>query len=161
MIKTILFDMGGTLEDIWYNDQTIRTVTGELRTFLDEHDLGTGCNDITFWNKLNSGIRTYKQWSESNELEKKPEEIWPEYYMADFNLNRERLQEVAERLAGMWEVTYYHRELRPKVKETLEELKNAGIIWASSPIRHRFIRCSMCWSSTESAIILKMLPCPA
>ena len=55
MIKTILFDMGGTLEDIWYNDQTIRTVTGELRTFLDEHDLGTGCNDITFWNKLNSG----------------------------------------------------------------------------------------------------------
>ena len=56
MIKTILFDMGGTLEDIWYNDQTIRTVTGELRTFLDEHDLGTGCNDITFWNKLNSGI---------------------------------------------------------------------------------------------------------
>ena len=94
MIKTILFDMGGTLEDIWYNDQTIRTVTGELRTFLDEHDLGTGCNDITFWNKLNSGIRTYKQWSESNEREKKPEEIWP--------------------------------ELRPKVKETLEELKKRG-----------------------------------
>ena len=57
MIKTILFDMGGTLEDIWYNDQTIRTVTGELR---------------------------------------------------------------------MWEVTYYHRELRPKVKETLEELKKRG-----------------------------------
>lgn len=72
MINTILFDMGGTLEDIWYNDQTIHSVTGELRTFLNEHDLGTGCNDITFWNKLNSGIRTYKQWSESNELEKKP-----------------------------------------------------------------------------------------
>ena len=65
-------------------------------------------------------------WSESNELEKKPEEIWPEYYMADFNLDREKLQEVAERLAGMWEVTYYHRELRPKVKETLEELKKRG-----------------------------------
>ena len=126
MINTILFDMGGTLEDIWYNDQTIHSVTGELRTFLNEHDLGTGCNDITFWNKLNSGIRTYKQWSESNELEKKPEEIWPEYYMADFNLDRERLQEVAEQLAGMWEVTYYHRELRPKVKETLEELKKRG-----------------------------------
>ena len=58
MINTILFDMGGTLEDIWYNDQTIHSVTGELRTFLNEHDLGTGCNDITFWNKLNSGIRT-------------------------------------------------------------------------------------------------------
>ena len=100
MINTILFDMGGTLEDIWYNDQTIHSVTGELRTFLNEHDLGTGCNDITFWNKLNSGIRTYKQWSESNELEKKPEEIWPEYYMADFNLDREKLQERVAKLAG-------------------------------------------------------------
>ena len=39
--------------------------------------------------------------------------------MADFNLDREKLQEVAERLAGMWEVTYYHRELRPKVKEKI------------------------------------------
>ena len=82
--------------------------------------------------------------------------------MADFNLDREKLQEVAERLAGMWEVTYYHRELRPKVKETLEELKkprvSSGVI---SNTGHRFIRCSMCWSSTESAIILKMLPCPA
>ena len=126
MINTVLFDMGGTLEDIWYNEQTIRNVTGELREFLNEHDLGTGCNDITFWNKINAGVTRYKKWSESNELEKKPEEIWPEYYLADFKLDREKLVPVAEKLAGMWEVTYYHRELRPQVKETLEALKERG-----------------------------------
>lgn len=126
MINTVLFDMGGTLEDIWYNEQTIRNVTGELREFLNEHDLGTGCNDITFWNKINAGVTRYKKWSELNELEKKPEEIWPEYYLADFKLDREKLVPVAEKLAGMWEVTYYHRELRPQVKETLEALKERG-----------------------------------
>ena len=42
---------------------------------LHGYGLDTGCNEITFWNRLNSGITRYKKWSESNELEKKPEEI--------------------------------------------------------------------------------------
>ena len=41
MINTVLFDMGGTLEDIWYNDETIQTVTRKLLTFLQEHDMVT------------------------------------------------------------------------------------------------------------------------
>ena len=46
MINTVLFDMGGTLEDIWYNDQTIQDVTRKLLTFLQEHDMVTGSNEI-------------------------------------------------------------------------------------------------------------------
>ena len=72
MINTVLFDMGGTLEDIWYNDQTIQDVTRKLLTFLQEHDMVTGSNEICFWNKINNGIRRYKQWSEGNALELKP-----------------------------------------------------------------------------------------
>ena len=70
MINTVLFDMGGTLEDIWYNDQTIQKVTKKLLEMLHGYGLDTGCNEITFWNRLNSGITRYKKWSESNELEK-------------------------------------------------------------------------------------------
>ena len=96
-------------EDIWYNDQTIRTVTGELRTFLDEHDLGTGCNDNYLLEQAEQRY-PYLQTMErnANELEKNRRKSG-RIIMADFNLNREKLQEVAERLAGMWEVTYYHR----------------------------------------------------
>lgn len=126
MINTVLFDMGGTLEDIWYNDETIQTVTRKLLTFLQEHDMVTGSNEISFWNKINSGIRKYKKWSEGNALELKPEEIWPNYYLSEFDLDKEKIARYAEDMAGMWEVTYYHRELRPTVKETLEELKNKG-----------------------------------
>ena len=70
LINTVLFDMGGTLEDIWYNDQTIQKVTKKLLEMLHGYGLDTGCNEITFWNRLNSGITRYKKWSESNELEK-------------------------------------------------------------------------------------------
>ena len=107
MINTVLFDMGGTLEDIWYNDQTIQDVTRKLLTFLQEHDMVTGSNEICFWNKINNGIRRYKQWSEGD-------------------LDKEKVARYAEDMAGLWEVTYYHRELRPGVKEALEELKNKG-----------------------------------
>ena len=126
MINTVLFDMGGTLEDIWYNDQTIQDVTRKLLTFLQEHDMVTGSNEICFWNKINNGIRRYKQWSEGNALELKPEEIWPQYYLSEFDLDKEKVARYAEDMAGLWEVTYYHRELRPGVKEALEELKNKG-----------------------------------
>ena len=97
-----------------------------LLTFLQEHDMVTGSNEICFWNKINNGIRRYKQWSEGNALELKPEEIWPQYYLSEFDLDKEKVARYAEDMAGLWEVTYYHRELRPGVKEALEELKNKG-----------------------------------
>lgn len=126
MINTILFDMGGTLEDIWYNDETEQAVRDKLLSMLGSYGLDVGCDPQTFWEGLMRGIKKYKAWSESNELEKKPEEIWTEYYLAEFPLDFKKVAEVAEELAGMWEVTYYHRELRPGVKETLEALKNKG-----------------------------------
>lgn len=72
------------------------------------------------------GVRTYKRWSEGVQLEKKPEEIWPEYYLRAFSFDREKLVPIAEELANLWEVTYYHRELRPGVREMLDALKARG-----------------------------------
>ena len=153
MINTVLFDMGGTLEDIWYNDQTIQDVTRKLLTFLQEHDMVTGSNEICFWNKINNGIRRYKQWSEGNALELKPEEIWPQYYLSEFDLDKEKVARYAEDMAGLWEVTYYHRELRPGVKEALEELKNKG--YRLGVISNTASRYSMCWRPMESATTLR------
>ena len=81
---------------------------------------------MTFWNVINAGVARYKTWSESRALEKKPEEIWPEYYLRDFGLDSAKVAEIAEELAGQWEITYYHRELRPDVKPTLDTLRQRG-----------------------------------
>ena len=59
-------------------------------------------------------------------LEAKPEEIWPDFYLKEFDFDREKLEAIAEELANLWEVTYYHRELRPGVKEMLDGLKARG-----------------------------------
>ena len=59
-------------------------------------------------------------------LEKKPEEIWPDWYLRAFDFDREKLLPITEELANLWEVTFYHRELRPDARETLQALKDRG-----------------------------------
>ena len=126
MLNTVLFDMGGTLEDIWYNEETTADVMKKLQAVLRANGLEPGCTDQEFRERVLAGVKAYKRWSEGNMLEAKPEEIWPEYYLKSFNFDREKLLPITEELANLWEVTYYHRELRPGVKEMLDGLKARG-----------------------------------
>ena len=88
--------------------------------------LEPGCPDDVFWKRITDGVKAYKQWSEGNMLEKKPEEIWPDWYLRDFAFDREKLLPITEELANLWEVTFYHRELRDGAAEMLQALKDRG-----------------------------------
>nr|WP_325259307.1 HAD family hydrolase [uncultured Oscillibacter sp.] len=126
MLNTVLFDMGGTLEDIWNNEETLAAVMEQLQAMLREAGLEPGCGLEDFQRKVLAGLKAYKSWSESVWLEKKPEEIWPDFYLREFGFDREKLLPITEELANMWELTYFHRELRPGVHEMLESLERRG-----------------------------------
>ena len=126
MLNTVLFDMGGTLEDIWYNEETTADVMKKLQAVLRANGLEPGCTDQEFRERVLAGVKEYKRWSEGNMLEAKPEEIWPNYYLKAFHFDLEKLLPITEELANLWEITYYHRELRPGVKEMLDGLKTRG-----------------------------------
>lgn len=70
MLTTVLFDMGGTLEDIWYNEDTQRATCRRLLEVLRANGLEPGCPDDVFWKRITDGVKAYKQWSEGNMLEK-------------------------------------------------------------------------------------------
>lgn len=126
MLNTVLFDMGGTLEDIWNNQETLAAVMEKLQAMLRAAGLEPGCGPAEFQEKVLAGLKDYKSWSESVCLEKKPEEIWPDFYLKAFRFDREKLLPITEDLANMWELTYFHRELRPGVHEMLEALEQRG-----------------------------------
>ena len=42
MLNTVLFDMGGTLEDIWYNEETTAEVMKKLQEVLRANSLEPG-----------------------------------------------------------------------------------------------------------------------
>ena len=126
MLTTVLFDMGGTLEDIWYNEDTTALAITRVMETLRAGGLEPGCSPQEFQEKILAGVKAYKTWSEQVYLEKKTEEIWPDFYLRDFHFPQEKLIPMAETLANLWEVTFYHRELRDGAAEMLQALKSRG-----------------------------------
>ena len=80
MLTTVLFDMGGTLEDIWHNEGTKREALQCVWDTLRAHGLEPEVDFGQFQKLILEGIREYKTWCDLEFREKKPEEIWPEYY---------------------------------------------------------------------------------
>lgn len=126
MLNTVLFDMGGTLEDIYFTDETVSRAAHETQAILRRNGVEPGCDAVELMRRLRDGIAQYKKYSEGEAREKKPGEIWTEYYLKSFDFDRAALAACAEELAGMWEVTYFHRELRPEVPAMLEALRERG-----------------------------------
>ncbi|MCI8856068.1 MAG: HAD family hydrolase [Clostridiaceae bacterium] len=126
MLDTVLFDMGGTLEDISYDEATARKVTLRLMEMLRAKGLLLTETPEAFWEKVDRGVKRYKAWSQSVDLELKPEDIWPDFYLREFDFDRETIVDMSEELASMWEVTYFNRKLRPGVVEMLDALKARG-----------------------------------
>lgn len=127
MITTVLFDMGGTLEDIWVDAeseaQAVRALDGLLRGWGLNHNV----DHDALKRRVDAGWARYGRYRDALDVELKPVEIWCDYVLSDFEFPREALAPHCEEIAQMWEITHYHRRLRPRVAEMLEGLKALGL----------------------------------
>lgn len=127
MIDTVLFDMGGTLEDIWVDDESRHSSIQGVLDILRAHGIDLNMDFETTAQSINAGWERYGAYRDPRQRELKPEEIWGSFVLTDFGLNEDSVRPYAEELAHMWEITHYHRTLRPHVKEMLEGLKGLGM----------------------------------
>ena len=127
MVKTVLFDMGGTLEDIFVDAASERAAIEKLDAMLRSWNLTPDVELSELKLRVNEGWARYGSYRDAHNVELKPVEIWCDYILADFSFPRELLSPHCEEIAHMWEVTYYHRKLRPGVKPMLEGLKEMGL----------------------------------
>lgn len=127
MIDTVLFDMGGTLEDIWVDDESRHSSIQGVLDILHAHGIDLNMDFETAAQSINAGWERYGAYRDPRQRELKPEEIWGSFVLMDFGLNEDSVRPYAEELAHMWEITHYHRTLRPHVKEMLEGLKGLGM----------------------------------
>lgn len=126
-IKNVLFDMGGTIEDIIYTDERGLVAAKKIVDIFNREQLPLDIGDEELWDNIKRGISDYRKWSEANEKELPPEEIWSKWHLKDLDISREAIEKVAEEMAVTIELGYYNRNLRPGVIDTLEKLKNQGI----------------------------------
>ena len=127
MIDTVLFDMGGTLEDIHVDDESRHASIQGVLDILRAHGIDPDKDFETAASAINAGWERYGAYRDPRQRELKPEEIWGSFVLTDFGLDEESVRSYAEELAHMWEVTHYHRTLRPHVREMLEGLKDLGM----------------------------------
>lgn len=127
MITSVLFDMGGTLEDIFVDAQSERKAIETLHDMLTSYGLDPAVDLEELKRRVDEGWNRYGAYRDSCDVELKPIEIWCGYVLTEFAFPRERLAPHCEEIAHMWEVTHYHRGLRPRVAEMLEGLKSMGL----------------------------------
>ena len=127
MLTTVLFDMGGTLEDIHVDDESRRASIQGVLDILHAHGIDPNKDLEAAASAIDAGWERYGAYRDPRQRELKPEEIWGSFVLTDFGLDEESVRPYAEELAHMWEVTHYHRTLRPHVREMLEGLKGLGM----------------------------------
>ena len=127
MITTVLFDMGGTLEDIWVDEASRTASIAELDRMLKSWGMDPGIGLAELRKAVEAGWKRYDTVRTAGDVELKPTQIWGDYILTDFDFPREALLPRCEEIAHMWEVTYFHRRLRPRVREMLGELKKMGL----------------------------------
>ena len=127
MIDTVLFDMGGTLEDISITPASKLAAGKGVLDILAAHGYLVDADPDTFWSEAEAGMLAYNAYREPLNIELKPERIWNDYILKRFQLPEEAVDGFAEELAHMWEVTYYERGVRAGAGKMLEELRGMGM----------------------------------
>lgn len=125
-IRAVIFDLGGTLEDVDYNDDWRLQATPGLRALLARHGLDPGLSIPDLCAVVQAGMQRYGVWREQTEQEKPPEQVWPEFVFTDYGLPREPLAAIGEELAFYWDAHFFRRRLRPEAPALLDTLHARG-----------------------------------
>jgi len=125
-IRAIAFDMGGTLEDLYYDDVLRLDATCGLQELLRDRGLDPGLGLPALMATVLKGMGAYQAWREETEIELPPKKVWADYVFPNHDVPRERLWAAAEEIAVYYETHFYQRSLRPEAPATLAALRLAG-----------------------------------
>jgi putative hydrolase of the HAD superfamily len=144
-IRAVLFDMGGTLEELYYDDTIRLEATRGLQKLMHGQGLDPGLSLPDLMTAVLEGMGTYQKWREETEIELPPERVWTEYIFPDCGLPRERLAAAAEEIAFFYETHYYVRRLRPEAPAMVEALHKEGFRLAiiSNIVSRRMVPCKL------------------
>jgi putative hydrolase of the HAD superfamily len=126
LIHAVIFDMGGTLEELYYDDAVRLEATRGLQELLLGLGLDPGLSLPGLKAAVLKGMHAYQAWREETEVELPPERVWTEFVFPNHDLPRERLAAAAEEMAFFYETHYHVRSLRPEAPATVEALRRKG-----------------------------------
>jgi putative hydrolase of the HAD superfamily len=150
-IRAVIFDMGGTLEDLYYDEASRTEATHGLHKLLIERDLDPCLPLPDLQAAVLTGMRAYQEWREQSERELSSARVWTEYIFPNQGLPKGRLMANAEDLSSFYETHFYVRSLRPEAPALLDALRERGFSLAiiSNIIGRRVVQECLKWYGIE------------
>lgn len=128
MIRAVLFDVGGTLHQVYHDRETADSFSQRLLDILSEHSIVLPIDAASLTPLLHENAEFYKHWSEETRVELPGPRIWSEFYLKDFQIGEALLAPIAEELSWMYDATRVKNVPRPHMRETIETLHEMGMV---------------------------------
>ena len=126
-LKTVFFDMGGTIQNFWTNRELkVKSIPQFRDTFL-RANINLDLSDEALTDLVSNGISSYHKWNRESLIELKPSEVWKKFVLKEYHFSDEALASIAENLTYLYETTFYYREMRPEMPEVLAAIKSMGL----------------------------------
>jgi putative hydrolase of the HAD superfamily len=125
-IRTVFFDMGGTIETFGWTPELRIKATSGIRKRLAAAGIHLDLTDKRLYKIISAGLDAYHELSLQTMEELTPQRIWKEYILADYSVDPEKLSGLAEELMLYIETHYYERVMRPEVPAVLDAIQNMG-----------------------------------
>ena len=127
MISTLLFDLGGTLHDVRGTQESRLRFAEHLIRRLDQYGIRLDTDAESLAAVLRTNAETYKHRGELDHTELSQPEIWNDWYLKDYSIGRERLEEIAEELSFLYDYERVENMRKKNLRETIETLHDMGI----------------------------------
>lgn len=126
MIKTVWFDIGGTIHTQAASAKNDAYFAGMLTERLQSYGIEEPPDEQTLLEMLNEGADRYKKYTEEHLAERPGDEIWTDFMFSKRPDWREHLKGHGEELSFLFD--RYRKVITPraKVKETIKTLYDSG-----------------------------------
>jgi len=127
-IDTVLFDMGGTLEEIWYVPEIASILPKRLEQILQiPYGDITNEDGATCYSRMQKNYAMYRKFREKSCVEGHPAMVWRDWVLKDYAVEDQIIFNHHEELAYFWETEVITRKCREGLHEMLQGLKDRGI----------------------------------
>ncbi len=126
-LKTIFFDMGGTIDTFGYTKMYRIQNIHLIRECLQKVGLAPNFSDEEIVDSISNGAKKYLQWNFLTRVELSPAEIWSRFFLENMGISPQSIEPIAEELAFLYETQLYIRKMRPEIPSVLLQLKEMGL----------------------------------
>lgn len=127
MIRAVVFDVGGTLHTSHQSIAMQEDFTKQVLRLLAKAGMVINQSPHEFYESLQERAEEYKAWSEENLRELPGLNIWRDYFLKPYNMDENKLAEIAERLSYLYDACRVRLTPRPHMKETMAKLHLDGL----------------------------------